>query len=148
MERDIERGTLGVGRRSYVREEAVSSKWRGRSLFQCRWMDEEEDQGLRKAFLTSSSVSNLQYATNSVFVTLQCTMNNHRGTSYNLRETEKKEERQWRSQMEQRISAMIETHQKAIHNLTTMHDQRLADLAQSMERNMTYCETTTKSEEC
>ncbi|KAK9104951.1 hypothetical protein Scep_021795 [Stephania cephalantha] len=50
-------------------------------------------------------------------------MSNHRGTSYILRETQEIEERQCRRQIEQRISAMTETHQKAIHDLTSAHDQ-------------------------
>ncbi|KAK9114440.1 hypothetical protein Syun_021237 [Stephania yunnanensis] len=62
-------------------------------------------------------------------------MSNCEGTSYNLRETQEIEEMQWHNQMEQCMSAMTETHQKAIYDMTTA--QTMADLAQSQERNMT-----------
>ncbi|KAK9152054.1 hypothetical protein Syun_010363 [Stephania yunnanensis] len=58
--------------------------------------------------------------------TPQCTMSNHGGTSYNLRETQEREERQWCSQMEYRMSAMTKAHQKAIHDLTTVQEMNMA----------------------
>ncbi|KAK9104862.1 hypothetical protein Scep_021706 [Stephania cephalantha] len=62
-------------------------------------------------------------------IPLRCSTVHHEqsrgeGTSYNLREIQESEERQWRSQIEHRISAMTEIHQKAIKNLTFAHDQR------------------------
>ncbi|KAK9163399.1 hypothetical protein Syun_004301 [Stephania yunnanensis] len=68
---------------------------------------------------------------------VQCTMRNNGWPSYNLRNTQERKERQWHSRMEQRMIAMIGTHQKAKHDLTIAQDQRMADLAQSHERNMT-----------
>ncbi|KAK9126218.1 hypothetical protein Scep_015064 [Stephania cephalantha] len=39
--------------------------------------------------------------------------------------------------MEQRMTVMVETYQKAIHDMRSAQDQRLADMAQSQEKNMT-----------
>ncbi|KAK9112304.1 hypothetical protein Scep_019823 [Stephania cephalantha] len=39
--------------------------------------------------------------------------------------------------MEQRLTVMAETYQKAIHVMRSTKDQRLADMTQSQERNMT-----------
>ncbi|KAK9126647.1 hypothetical protein Scep_015493 [Stephania cephalantha] len=63
-------------------------------------------------------------------------MSTQGGNSYNLRETTNRDERNWRAQMEQRMTAMAETYQNAIHEMRYAQNRRLAELAQSHERNM------------
>ncbi|KAK9120300.1 hypothetical protein Syun_017917 [Stephania yunnanensis] len=63
-------------------------------------------------------------------------MSNQGGNSYNLRETTDSDERNWRAQMEHRMSVMAEMYQKAIHDMRSAQDQRLADMAQSQKKNM------------
>ncbi|KAK9101340.1 hypothetical protein Scep_024770 [Stephania cephalantha] len=52
-------------------------------------------------------------------------MSNQSGNSYNLRETSDRDERNWRAQMEQRMTVMAETYQKAIHDMRSAQDQRV-----------------------
>ncbi|KAK9112702.1 hypothetical protein Scep_020221 [Stephania cephalantha] len=65
-----------------------------------------------------------------------CIMSNQGRSSYNMRETQEGDERNWRTEMEQRMTTMAETYQKAIHDMRSAQDQRLADLAQSQKRSM------------
>ncbi|KAK9135213.1 hypothetical protein Syun_014543 [Stephania yunnanensis] len=69
---------------------------------------------------------------------LSCVMNNQVGNSYNLREKSDRDERNWHARMEQLMIEMAEMYQKAIHNIRSAKDQRLADMAQSHEKNMTH----------
>ncbi|KAK9169322.1 hypothetical protein Syun_001462 [Stephania yunnanensis] len=63
-------------------------------------------------------------------------MSNQGGNSYNLIETQEKDERNWHAQMEQCMVTMEKTYQKVIHDMNSAQDQKLADMTQSQEKNM------------
>ncbi|KAK9169503.1 hypothetical protein Syun_001643 [Stephania yunnanensis] len=58
-----------------------------------------------------------------------CIMSNQGENAYNLREKADREDQNWCAQIEQRMTVMAETCQKAIHDMRSAEDQRLADMA-------------------